>query len=119
MTRTNLRPIKARDTRVLAAVLGRHLPGIANITGDKDSDEYKREVGMRLVGIILDEELEALWGWIADINQMTPQELDDGEPDLPLAILTDLYKGDQLKGFLEQLQSLVPRKETTESLSTV
>ena len=78
----NIRELKGKDLRVLS-------PIVARILKDVDFQGMDREeAGRKILSMIFEKELDNVWGWIADIAQISTDELDN----LPLPDVFDIVK---------------------------
>lgn len=98
-----MRALKAKDIKTLSKMLGK--------VGDDNLKELIRlvqakedvsEVGVKIFKIISSDLTDDLYAWLADLAEMTPEELDDQPFSTPVKILTDLLKTEGIGDFFTQ-----------------
>ena len=105
-----VRKLNAGDIRRAVSLLSSEMDLIDRVMKREDGegdDEYKARIGRELLDAIANRHSDDLWAWIADLGQMTPEELDAAPMTAPVDIITAVVEGDDVQGFTEAVRRLV------------
>lgn len=102
-TKPEIRSLRASDIRQLSGVIGQELGVLADLAGDENKDPTK--VGMALFERILTKHVDALWSWLADVANMTPEELDEQPLTFPVEIVREIQRRGEFRPLLDALFS--------------
>lgn len=92
-----VRSLKAKDARLLAEILSASL-------GDKLNDgEGKISLTPAAMLQVMRENIPALWAFLADLGNMTSEQLDEAEISAPLDIIEALGNSEEGADFFERL----------------
>ena len=114
-TRVTVRPLLAKDVRLVARLLATELDAIqqmVEVRPDESKETRAMRVGLDLFKALLVRHLDVLWEWLADVGGMTPEELDAAPAETPVLIIEGLAEGDGLRSFFARARSLAERLET-------
>lgn len=90
-----IRELKGKDARLIAPAIGRAFNNV-------ELDTEKQEIaGKKVIAYLLENEVENLWSWLADLAEMSVQELDDASIDTPINILKEVYNQNKDTFFLK------------------
>lgn len=108
-----IRKLCGRDVRLVGPVIGRALKNMGGEaqafaqdkqdTQDKQGKKDRAAIGRRLIAYLLENEIEAIWPWLADLAGMTEAELDDQPIGTAVQILQALKEDPGLQSFLSSV----------------
>lgn len=107
----NVRGLKAADAKRLVSLLGQEADLITDLQKAKSAEnpeEAKSIATARIIQTVLGKHIDLLWEWIADLGNMTVEELDNAPIDTPMVILRGAFGSEEAQSFLAYVKSALP-----------
>ena len=109
-----VRTLKAKDVRMVVAVLGKELPPLLEgAKPDETKEERANRISRNMATALLENHLDTIWEWVADLGEMTAEELDEAAAHVPFEILTRVMTGQSAMDFFEHAQRSMEQVKVT------
>lgn len=110
MSDIKLRSLKAKDSKRLAKILSQNIDAMKKFSKiDKEDENARKEVGFEIIKSILENHVEEIWDWLADLNGMTTEELDEAAIETPILIIKEIGESEGFKSFLGSASGLLQK----------
>lgn len=116
-----MRNLNAKDVKRMAQLLGSEFELLKEVTSEtpgETKEEQQGRVGMAIANALLNRHLDTMWDWLADIAQMTTEELDEAPPGKLLEIIQHLKESGDLLSFFGQVRQFAAQLKKPEELGT-
>lgn len=107
-----IRQLTGKDIRMVSPAIGRAMRNLdlremtasteGDTEGDTESEQYKQQVGINVMSYLLENEVDALWDWIADLCGMTAEQLDQAPLETPMQVLRQVFQSGYISHFFGQ-----------------
>jgi len=110
-----VRPLKTKDIKTLAAIIGKlNQEEVKAITGKIKEKADRLELGLAIIRLVSDDVAGSVFGWLADMAGMTPEEFDNTEPHVLKEVVSKVVEQAGFRDFLSSAGSQAGETTSTE-----